>query len=90
MLSNAFYLQNGIRTQRLPINEYISMNGRQVLTINHVGEILIDIVNGKSWKSTLLSVIPQRKVPTSLEDEELEEPEESEEPYVCKDICKVV
>ena len=66
------------------------MIGRQVLTINHVGEILIDIVNGKSWKSTLLSAIPQRKVPTSLEDEELEKQEESEESYVWKDICKVI
>ena len=66
------------------------MTGRQVLTINHVGEILIDIVNGKSWKSTLLSVIPQRKVQTSLEDEELEKQKESEESYVCKDICKVI
>lgn len=56
--------ENGIQTQRLPIPEYITMKGRHVLTVNHVGEILIKISNGADWETTLLSVIPKRKDPS--------------------------
>merc|ERR1712059_94784 len=51
----------GVATARLPIDEFISMKTRKVLTINHVYEILASVTQGKSWKEAFLEVIPDRK-----------------------------
>ncbi|XP_046682441.1 tRNA methyltransferase 10 homolog A [Homalodisca vitripennis] len=46
---------------QLPIREFLEMTTRQVLTIDHVFEILILVSEGVSWKEAFLKVIPQRK-----------------------------
>jgi tRNA (guanine9-N1)-methyltransferase len=74
-----FAAEHGIRMARLPIQEYVTMEGRVVLTINHVVEILVRVANGADWKKALLETIPQRKNPKEkvgasvLEDHPVEE-----------------
>uniref|UniRef100_A0A1B6LIF9 tRNA (guanine(9)-N(1))-methyltransferase n=2 Tax=Graphocephala atropunctata TaxID=36148 RepID=A0A1B6LIF9_9HEMI len=46
---------------QLPIREFLEMNTRKVLTIDHVFEILLHVSEGITWKEALLKVIPQRK-----------------------------
>jgi tRNA (guanine9-N1)-methyltransferase len=58
-----FAVEHGIRMERLPIQEFITMDGRVVLTINHVTELLVRVANGLDWKTALLQTIPQRKNP---------------------------
>lgn len=71
-----FAIKHGIRMERLPINEYIKMDGRHVLTINHVAEILIRLCNnGSNWGKALVETIPPRKNPQIIKKEE-DKPEE--------------
>ena len=58
----------GIRTARLPIDEFINMKTRKVLAVNHVYEILAHVSQGKSWKEAFLEVLPSRKEATGLVD----------------------
>ncbi|CAF1067970.1 unnamed protein product [Didymodactylos carnosus] len=46
---------------RLPIDEYLKMNTRKVLTCNHVFEILLNYIEMKNWKQALQKFIPKRK-----------------------------
>lgn len=62
-LTREYAIKNNIRMERLPIPEYIKMDGRHVLTINHVAEIIVRVANGESWPDALLATIPQRKNP---------------------------
>ena len=58
----------GVRTARLPIDEFINMKTRKVLAVNHVYEILALVSQGKSWKEAFLEVLPSRKEATGLVD----------------------
>ena len=51
----------GISTARLPIDQFIHLNSRKVLTVNHVFEILAAVSEGKGWKEALIETIPERK-----------------------------
>ncbi|KAG8231087.1 hypothetical protein J437_LFUL011055 [Ladona fulva] len=46
---------------QLPIGEYLQMNTRKTLTINHVFEIMHHVSHGKTWEEAFLTVIPARK-----------------------------
>ncbi|XP_044731967.1 tRNA methyltransferase 10 homolog A [Chrysoperla carnea] len=52
---------NNIKHGQLPINQYIQMRTRKVLTIDQVFEILLRVIEGSSWKESFLKVIPERK-----------------------------
>ena len=67
-VTREFAEKHGIRMERLPIAENIVMDGRHVLTINHVAEILIRVANGKDWATALIETIPQRKNPRKKEE----------------------
>ena len=59
----------GIRTARFPIAECgIAMSASQVLTTNHVVDILCRVSgNGGDWRAALAAVIPQRKAAAGTE-----------------------
>ncbi|XP_014274835.1 tRNA methyltransferase 10 homolog A [Halyomorpha halys] len=54
--------ERNISHGRLPIDEFVQMKTRQVLTIDHVFDILLNVAaGGLSWKDAFMKVIPQRK-----------------------------
>ncbi|EFN89656.1 tRNA methyltransferase 10 homolog A isoform X2 [Harpegnathos saltator] len=65
----------GVRHGRLPLDKFLQMKARKVLTIDHVFEILLRITEGNTWQETFLKVLPERKnarpiVPEQSEDQE--------------------
>lgn len=67
-VTHDFAVQHKIKMERLPIPEYITMEGRHVLTINHVAEIMIRVANGIGWADAFVQTIPSRKLPKKLQD----------------------
>jgi tRNA (guanine9-N1)-methyltransferase len=84
--------ERGIPTAKLPIGEYMTMQSRSVLAVNHVVEIMLKWLVTGDWGEAFLSVIPKRKDAklklkkwgenqreNQREEEEDEEEEESED-----------
>ncbi|KAE8736204.1 ACT domain-containing protein DS12 [Hibiscus syriacus] len=53
--------EQGIRTAKLPIRDYMKMSSSQVLTVNQVIEILLKFLETKDWKASFFRVVPQRR-----------------------------
>ncbi|RKF60075.1 tRNA -methyltransferase [Erysiphe neolycopersici] len=53
--------ERGIYTAKLPIGEYMKMQSRTVLAVNHVVEIMLKWLETKNWGEAFLQVIPKRK-----------------------------
>jgi tRNA (guanine9-N1)-methyltransferase len=53
--------ERGIPTAKLPIGEYMTMQSRSVLAVNHVVEIMLKWLVTGDWGEAFLSVIPKRK-----------------------------
>jgi tRNA (guanine9-N1)-methyltransferase len=73
--------ERGIPTAKLPIGEYMTMQSRSVLAINHVVEIMLKWLLTGDWGEAFLSVIPKRKeakLKVKRGDENQGEEEESE------------
>jgi len=52
----------GIRTAKLPISEHMQFLKANVLTCNHVFEILLKYrQNGNNWNKAFIDVVPRRK-----------------------------
>ncbi|KAI9703981.1 MAG: tRNA (guanine(9)-N(1))-methyltransferase [Bogoriella megaspora] len=54
-------VDRGIKTARLPIGDYMTMNSRKVLTTNHVSEIMLRWLETGDWGQAFFQVIPKRK-----------------------------
>ncbi|XP_021181237.3 tRNA methyltransferase 10 homolog A [Helicoverpa armigera] len=54
-------VEQGIRHGQLPLDKYINMKTRKVLTIDHVFEIVLRVCEGVPWQEALLKVLPLRK-----------------------------
>ena len=54
-------MKAAVKTARLPIGEFMEMQGRKVLATNHVNEILVRWLECGDWGKAFLSVIPKRK-----------------------------
>ena len=54
-------LDKGIKTAKLPIGEYMTMQSRFVLATNHVVEIMIKWLECGDWGQAFMQVIPKRK-----------------------------
>ncbi|XP_076242457.1 tRNA methyltransferase 10 homolog A isoform X2 [Calliopsis andreniformis] len=60
-LCHKLAIQTGVRHGRLPLDKFLQMKARKVLTIDHVFEILLRVSEGKTWQDAFLQVLPERK-----------------------------
>ncbi|XP_032688101.1 tRNA methyltransferase 10 homolog A isoform X2 [Odontomachus brunneus] len=67
----------GIRHGRLPLDKFLQMKARKVLTIDHVFEILLRITEGDTWQEAFLKVLPERKNAQPIVLEQCQKQEES-------------
>ncbi|XP_020843937.1 tRNA methyltransferase 10 homolog A isoform X1 [Phascolarctos cinereus] len=58
--------EHGIHHAQLPLGDFVKMNSRKVLAVNHVFEIILEYLETRDWQEAFFSILPQRKgaVPT--------------------------
>ena len=54
-------MDHGVKTAKLPIGDYMEMNSRFVLAVNHVFEIMIKWLENKDWGESFMEIMPKRK-----------------------------
>ncbi|XP_006893144.1 PREDICTED: tRNA methyltransferase 10 homolog A [Elephantulus edwardii] len=56
----------GIEHAQLPLGNFVKMNSRKVLAVNHVFEIILEYLQKRDWQEAFFTILPQRKgaVPT--------------------------
>lgn len=56
----------GIDHAQLPLGNFVKMNSRKVLAVNHVFEIILEYLHTRDWQEAFFTILPQRKgaVPT--------------------------
>ncbi|XP_068537892.1 tRNA methyltransferase 10 homolog A isoform X1 [Anas acuta] len=54
-------VEQGIGHAQLPLGNFVKMNSRKVLAVNHVFEIILAYLEKRDWKEAFFSVLPQRK-----------------------------
>ncbi|XP_058403545.1 tRNA methyltransferase 10 homolog A isoform X3 [Diceros bicornis minor] len=57
---------HGIDHAQLPLGNFVKMNSRKVLAVNHVFEIILEYLETRDWQEAFFTILPQRKgaVPT--------------------------
>lgn len=61
-------LKNNISHCRLPINKFMNMKTRPVLTVNQVFQIVCKYTECKDWKQAFMSTLPKRKGAEALSE----------------------
>ena len=61
-------LEKGLHHAKLPIDDFIEMKTRKVLTVDQVFKILLGVSQGKAWKDSFLEAIPPRKGAVGKDD----------------------
>ncbi|KAM6220961.1 tRNA methyltransferase 10 homolog A [Rhynchocyon petersi] len=58
---------DGIEHAQLPLGNFVKMNSRKVLAVNHVFEIILEYLETRDWQEAFFTILPQRKgaVPTN-------------------------
>ena len=64
----------GVKTARLPLDDYVTHMTTRVLTVNHVFELICARQNNQSWTAAFAAILPERK----MRDGEILEKEEEE------------
>ncbi|KAK2116051.1 tRNA methyltransferase 10 [Saguinus oedipus] len=56
----------GINHAQLPLGNFVKMNSRKVLAVNHVFEIILEYLETRDWQEAFFTILPQRKgaIPT--------------------------
>ncbi|XP_070515716.1 tRNA methyltransferase 10 homolog A isoform X2 [Cardiocondyla obscurior] len=54
-------VEAGVKHGRLPLDKFLQMKARKVLTVDHVFEILLRVSEGDTWQEAFLKVLPERK-----------------------------
>ncbi|XP_011497482.1 PREDICTED: tRNA methyltransferase 10 homolog A [Ceratosolen solmsi marchali] len=60
-LCHRLAISNNVKHGRLPLDKFLQMKARKVLTVNHVFEIILKVTEGKTWQEAFLEVLPERK-----------------------------
>ncbi|OXU32135.1 hypothetical protein TSAR_002976 [Trichomalopsis sarcophagae] len=60
-LCHRLAVEKGINHGRLPLDKFLQMKARKVLTVDHVFEIILRVTEGKTWQEAFLQVLPERK-----------------------------
>lgn len=71
-------LKNGLAHYHLPINKYLSMKTRPVLTVNQVFQIICKYLECREWKKAFMSTLPKRKGAETLSSEDEKEIEKDD------------
>ncbi|XP_003747912.1 tRNA methyltransferase 10 homolog A [Galendromus occidentalis] len=74
-------IEAGIRHARLPLDKYVDMKSRKVLTIDHCFQIVLNRANGLSWQESIMRAIPARKGAQLKDDDGNEGVDENEKEH---------
>ncbi|XP_038625233.1 tRNA methyltransferase 10 homolog A [Tachyglossus aculeatus] len=54
-------VEQGISHAQLPLGDFVRMNSRKVLAVNHVFEIILEYLETRDWQEAFFTILPQRK-----------------------------
>uniref|UniRef100_A0A8C3PXB9 tRNA methyltransferase 10 homolog A n=1 Tax=Chrysolophus pictus TaxID=9089 RepID=A0A8C3PXB9_CHRPC len=82
-------VEQGIGHAQLPLGNFVKMNSRKVLAVNHVFEIILAYLEKRDWKEAFFSVLPQRKGAVPLGEANDSSQHALSEKEGCMNDCKI-
>ncbi|XP_063166002.1 tRNA methyltransferase 10 homolog A isoform X2 [Candoia aspera] len=77
--------EQGISHAQLPLGNFVKMNSRKVLAVNHVFEIILAYLEKRNWEEAFFTILPQRKGATLLHEVTVASPGKQEESGMIQD-----